>query len=321
MSAEASNSPSGGSKKFYALVALILLALPAGWYLFLSRPELPPPPPPPPVAVTAPEVAQPVELKVSQVEGTVEVRRADGTWTPVSEGASLQRSDAVRTLDGSVAVLVGGEAYEIRMEAGTEVSVDDLTASISRILLQNGMATAKVKGQGKHTFEVRAAGSDSVARTQNAEFAISNNGQGTVAVGTRSGEVEFSGSGKVVIVRAGQQSIVRPGEGPSAPTSVPSSLLLKVNWPKATVITRKRVVVAGETIPGSHVQVAGKVVRADANGRFSEQVTLNEGRNRLEVRAVSVGGVRSTSDADLKVDTRVDRIGIDRDIWGTTKPE
>ena len=32
-------------------------------------------------------------------------------------------------------------------------------------------------GQGKHSFEVRAAGSDAVAKTANGEFAISNNGR------------------------------------------------------------------------------------------------------------------------------------------------
>lgn len=306
-----------GSRSFYVLVALILLALPVGWFVFLSRPELPPAPPPPPVPVV--EAPKAVELKIAEVQGTVEVRQPDGTWAAVEQGASLKDSDAVRTLDGSVAVLVGGESWEVRMEPGTEVSVDELTASISRIMLQSGMATARVKGQGKHSFEVRAAGSDAVAKTASGEFAITNNGEGTVAIGTRDGEVEFSGSGKVVIVRAGQQSIVRPGEAPSAPTSVPSSLLLKVNWPKSTVLTRKRVVIAGETLPGSHVLIGGKVVRADANGHFSQNVTLSEGRNKLEVNAISVGGTRSTSDADLKVDTRVDRIGLDRDIWGTKK--
>ena len=63
-------------------------------------------------------------------------------------------------------MLVGGQAYEVEMESGTEVKVDELTDSISRVLLENGMATATVKGASRHLFEVRAAGSDAKARTR-----------------------------------------------------------------------------------------------------------------------------------------------------------
>lgn len=201
------------------------------------------------------------------------------------------------------------------MEPGTEVSVDELTDSISRIMLSNGMATATVHGGPRHSFEVRAAGSDAVAKTSAGSFAISNNGAGTVAVGTRDGEVELSGSGKAVIVRAGQQSIVRPGQGPSAPTAVPSSLLLKVKWPQKSILTRRKLVVAGETEPGAHVEVAGRVVRTGKDGRFTQEVQLGEGSNRIDVRAVTVGGARAKSDVDLQVDTRDPTIGIDRNLW------
>jgi hypothetical protein len=305
---------------FYALVALILLALPAAYFLFLDRPPppavAPPKPPEPPPVVEAPK---PVELRLAEVEGTVEVRQPDGTWTRAAKGDALKRSDAVRTLDGSVAVIVGGEAWEVRMEPGTEVSVDDLTASISRILLQNGMATAKVRGDAKHTFEVRAAGSDAVAKTSDGTFAVSNNGQGLVAVGTKEGEVELSGSGKVVIVRAGQQSVVRPGVGPSEPTAIPSSLLLKVKWPDRKLLKKRRLVVTGETAPGAHVEIGGRVVKANAEGRFRESIELSEGKNKVEVSAKAVGGARARSDADLQVDTRNPGFGIDRDIWKQKK--
>lgn len=319
-----SSGPSTSSRRsawpFYALIALILLALPAGYYLFLARPDAPPPPPPPPPKVEpVVEAPKPVELRLAEVQGTVELRRPDGTWAPASKGDSLKSSDAVRTLDGSVAVLVGGEAWEVRMEPGTEVSVDDLTSSISRILLQNGMATARVKGDAKHTFEVRASGSDAVAKTSDGTFAISNNGAGLVAVGTKEGEVELSGSGKVVIVRAGQQSVVRPGVGPSAPTEIPSSLLLKVKWPERKLLKKRRLVVSGETSPGAHVEVGGRVIRARDDGTFRESVELAEGKNRVEVKALSVGGVRATSDADVQVDTRTPAFGIDRDLWKQKK--
>jgi Glucodextranase, domain B/FecR protein len=300
---------------FYALVAAILLALPAGYFLFLSRSDPLPAPPPEQAPAKAPEPEKKMDVRIASLEGNVEVRHLDGTWAPAQVGDELVGTNAVRTLDGAEAVLAGGEAWQVRMEAGTEVSVDELTESISRILLANGMATATVRGGAKHAFEVRAAGSDAVAKTSAGTFAISNNGEGTVAVGTRDGEVELSGNGQVVIVRSGQQSIVHPGKAPTEPTAVPSSLLLKVKWPEKSLLTRRKLVVTGQTQPGAHVQVAGHVVRASRDGRFSQRIQLSEGHNQIGVRAVTVGGAQAESDAELQVDTRDPTIGIDRDLW------
>jgi hypothetical protein len=319
-----SSTPGGPARRrwlFPAAVALILLSLPAGYFAFLHAPAAPPAqveaPPSPPVEAPAPQ--GPVEVRLAEVQGTVELRQPDGTWKIAAQGDLLKSQDAVRTQHGSMALLVGGEAWEVRLESGTEVAVDDLAASISKIMLESGMATAKVRGEARHTFEVRAAGSDAVARTSAAEFAISSNGAGTVAVGARDGEVALSGAGRVVIVRSGQQSVVRPGQGPSEPTAVPSSLLLKVKWPEQRVHKTRRLVIAGEVDPGAHVEVAGQVVRPDADGHFRHVVQGSEGRNRLEVKATSVGGARAQDEAEVRVDTRAPKVGLDDDLWGVKK--
>lgn len=310
---------------FYLVVGLILAALPVGYFLLLDKPPPPAPPPPPPVA-TAPDAgepppARPLELKLAEVGGTVEVRRADGSWTAAEKGALLKKSDAVRTSgEGSYALLIGGEAYQVRMAPGTEVSVDELTDSISRVLLAGGVATAEVHGKGRHTFEVRAKDSDAVAKTGEGSFAISNN-SGTVAVGTRSGEVELLGHGKLVIVRAGQESVVHPGQEPSAPAPIPSSLLLKVQWPAVHDRNRNRlksrdVIVAGQTEPGVVLRVGNDVVPVDAQGNFKHKVRLSEGRHTVEVTAQSVSGLHESDRADFNVDTRVEPTKFETPKWG-----
>ena len=202
------------------------------------------------------------------------------------------------------------------MTPGTEVSVEELTDSLSRLLLGNGMATARVRtGSAKQTFELKAAGSDAVARTDTGTFSMSNNGQGTVAVGTQDGEVAFVGQGKVVIVRAGQQSIVRPGQGPSDPTPLPSSLLLKVQWPATGTLRRRTLVVSGQSEPGTRLEVAGQPLTPDAEGRFTQSVTLREGTNTLQVRAEGVGGVSQAEQRQVVVDTTPPRVGLDADLW------
>lgn len=295
------------SAAFVVALFAILATLPLAWKLFLSGDPLPPPPPP--VVAEAPDagVQGPVTIVLSEVQGQVEIRdnEADGGWRVAKVGDELKSSAGVRTGDGAMAVMVGGERWEVRIEPGTEVEVGELSESISRLLLANGMAHARVRGAGRHSFEVKATQGDAVARTDAGVFSISHNGEGTVAVGAQEGEVEFLGKGKVVIVRAGQGSIIKPGQAPTDPAPLPASLLLKVALPATSTTNKPRVVVAGTVPPGTHVTVSGRKAAVDAEGNFKLPMVLREGSNKLEVRAVGTGNQVSESAHDFKLKTQV----------------
>jgi hypothetical protein len=304
--------------KFILGVVAILALLPLAYWLLLGRDDgLPPPPPKKLLAQTVDAGPKKTELKLSEVSGKVTVKRGDGGWVEAKPGDPLSESDGVRTEDGSYAVLAGGEYWEVKMEPGTEVQVGELSDSISKILLGSGMARAKVKA-GKHTFEVRAAKSDAVATTTDGTFTVSNDGAGTVAVGTQEGEVQFAGKGKVVIVRAGEQSIARPNEEPSAPKAIPNSLLLKVALPARQLTNKPKMQVAGITDPGAWVEIAGHTVIADKQGKFKFPLLLTEGNNAIEVKARGVGGKEADSKHAVEVDTTVKRTHVEMD-WGNKK--
>lgn len=310
---DAPRSPRRSAPFLLGLIA-ILAALPLGYFLFLHQPPPPPSPPslpqaPPP---QAPPEKRPMALKLEEIRGTVEVRRGGGQWRTASVGEALHPSDAVRTREGAYAVIIGGESVEVRMEAGAEISVEELTDSLSRFLLNNGMTTARLKLGAGQTLEMKTAGSDAVARTEGGTFSMSNNGAGTVALATLVGEVAFSGQRKVVIVRAGQQSVIRPGRGPTEPTPIPTSLLLKVNWPARA---QRNVVVSGQTDPGNQVDVGGRPVPTDAEGRFSQSLPLQEGANSVHVRVISVGGLQQEEKRDLTLDTTPPPVKVDSGIW------
>lgn len=307
--------PARSSKAFVVGLVAILLSIPTAWWLFLR--EGPPPPPPPPKPVVVPDAGRRVaELKLGELQGSVEIRKGvDGGWVSARQGDVLSPNDGVRTKDGSYAVVVGGELWEVRMESGTEVGIGELSESISRLLLESGMAKATVHGNGRHTFEVRSASGDATASTDAGVFTIASNGKGTVALGTEAGAVELAGGGRVVIVRAGQQSIVRPGQAPSAPAPVPNSLLLKIALPAAQTVNKRTVLVRGQVEPGAMVEVQGAVVRADEQGRFSTDVKLLEGPNTVDVRARSVGGGQASSAHRIELDTTVKAPTIDKNLW------
>ncbi|MCY1032204.1 FecR domain-containing protein [Corallococcus sp. BB11-1] len=321
-------APSSRSRQvpFLVGVVLILAALPVGWFVFLREPPATPPvvaPAPAPVLAAAEPVAeQKVDLELSTFEGTVKVRRgADGEWLPAKKGMALFPTDMVSTGDGSYAVLVNGETFEVRMEAGTVVSVGELKSSLSKFLLDNGSATATVRGGKRHTFELKAGSSEVVASTDNGTFTMNNDkDKGTVRVGAREGQVKLSGKDKdrFVIVRAGQESIVRKGDNPTAPTPLPKSLLLNVGWPKNQLRERK-LLVTGQTDPGNRVEVNGVVALPDEAGRFTTTVVLKEGSNDVKVSARRVGGLVETSQGTVQVDTMKPPIGVDpKSLWEET---
>jgi hypothetical protein len=298
------------------LAALAAFAAAASWLMLRGDP-----PPPPRVAVVTPPVEpdKVPELKLSELTGTVEVKSPNGEWHVAQKGDVLKPSDGVRTQDGSYAVLVGGEYWEVKMESGTEVEVGELSSSISRLLLGSGMAHATVRGGGRHSFEVKATKGDALARTDAGTFTISSNGEGTVAVGTEEGSVELVGKGRVVIVRAGQRSVVLPGQAPTEPVQVPGSLLLKVSLPAVTLTNKTKMTLVGQTEPGARIEVAGHVVKVDATGHFTTPLHLEEGQNPIGVRALSVGGVEATSKHSVELDTQVRKVTVDPNLWGVQK--
>jgi hypothetical protein len=187
-------------------------------------------------------------------------------------------------------------------------------------LLEKGMTTARVRsGSGSpHALEVKTAGSDAVARSKGGTFTVSNNGAGTVALATLEGEATLSGQQRTVLVLAGQQSVVLPGQAPSPPAPIPTSLLLKVNWPDRP---RRQILISGQTDPGSQVLANGESVLPDDQGRFSFPLTLKEGSNPVRVQVRSVGGLRQEEQRALKVDTTPPKaLTVDPGLWNDPAP-
>ncbi len=299
----AGTAPPRRQARFILGLVLILAALPLGYFVFLHQPPpppAPPPAPPPPAAAKPPD--KPVEMQINKLSGAVEVRRADGEWQELKPGMVLHASDSLRTKDGSFAVITS-DKVTVEMEPGTEVALQELSDPLSSLSLGSGMATVSVRPGARHTIKVRAEGSNAVASADAGTFTMSSDGKGTVAVGSREGNVTFEGNGKVVIVRTGEQSVVRPGgEGPSAPMKIPSSLLRKVQWPDKRQ-NKRDVIVRGEAEPGTRLEISGQTFSPNQDGTFKQTVRLKEGENEVTVKAFSVGGGKDEAQQKFVVDT------------------
>jgi hypothetical protein len=109
--------------------------------------------------------------------------------------------------------------------------------------------------------------------------------------------------------------VVRPGQAPSDPTSLPSSLLLTVDWPAGKILTRAEVTVSGQSEPGTQVTVQGRPTVVDASGGFRVRLKLKDGKVPIKVKAQSVGGLRQEAEQEVRVDTHAPKVQLDNPPW------
>ena len=246
------------------------------------------------------------EIVVANVEGAVEVQRGKGAWEKVSAGARLHADDAVRTLPGGSVELQAAGAV-VRLNESTDVRVAELTEGLTRYLLGRGFVAADAhddKKRGK-VLQVDVDGSDVAVKAADARFSMTSNGEGTVAVAAKDGDVRVASRGKEVVLHRGQRTLVLPEKPPSDPAPLATSLLLKVAWPTEHETNHKVVTVAGRTEAGALVFAMGRPQKVDADGRFRAQVSLSEGANTLDVVAVDASGnLAKAGGQHVVVDTR-----------------
>ncbi len=239
----------------------------------------------------------------------VEISTDGAPFRKARPGEHVQPNDRLRTDEHATAELRSGDGSLVRLYEGTEVRVDELRRELSRLALGAGMATADIADDPNRVFEL-ALGKKStidapgVARTHGASFTATV-GAGGAAVANRRGEVILAARGREVVLRTSQYGRIRPGQAPDAPTPIPASLLLKVEWPEA-ITHSPTVIVAGQTTPGARVRINGHFAEVDTAGRYRQSLPLADGPHPLAVEATDVAGQKRSSEGHIVVDTHPD---------------
>ncbi len=282
---------------FIGASTVLVAATALSYVLLLGKPSVPSPAP-------AVEPAMIERLVVTAVSGPVRIWRGGpaGTALAAKMGDELRQDDLVETGSRAAVQLAAGGRYHVDLEANSEFGVKEITAELSRFRLGSGLMSARVREDTSRAFEVEA-GHEAVARTRGGELSVVSD-ERTAAVAVRHGEAELRSGGRAVVIRAGQQSLARDGKVPSQPVPVPSSLLLKVDWPKDLVTNRRRLVVTGFTAPGAVLAVDGRSVKVQPDGSFRHVLYLREGHQTISVAGRDVAGHRVLEKSpEIQVDT------------------
>ncbi len=288
----------GEKAVFIGLAGLLLAAVGVGYVFFLGRPSAVPPP------VRPVEAATLERLVVTAMSGPVRIWRGGpaGTVETATVGAELRQDDLVETGNRAAVQLTAGGRYRVDLEANSEFAVKEITAELSHFRLGAGLMSASVREDASRAFEVEA-GREALARTRGGELSVAGDDQ-VAAVAVRRGEAELRSGGRAVVIRAGQQSLAWNGKAPSQPATIPSSLLLKVDWPRELLTNRRKLVITGRTVPGAVIAVDGRSVKVEPDGSFRHVTYLREGRQTISVAGRDVAGHRVTEKSpEIQVDT------------------
>lgn len=279
--------------RYFALAGLVIAALGVLGYRVLGRAPAATAaavPAAPPIQAHAPAAHAIAEKRttVIAIAGRVE-RRVGASWVPLTAGETLAVQDTVRTATGASARIdMGGELVELG--DATELTVGELSQTVSSIVLAGGRVSADGKDVGR-VIRVETRDSDAVAEAGVGDFDVISSGKGQMTVAARSANVRLSAHGTTVAVRPGEQSSVIAGAPPLAPTKIPASLFLKVNASSASASVAT---LHGETAPGAIVSINGVRTATAASGAIEAKVPLVAGKNVIVVDVEDAEGRRET---------------------------
>jgi hypothetical protein len=263
-------------------VALVLLV--GGW---LAVRKLVPDAPTEPLRVTAPPRptapaadagrAADETVRVAAVNGPVERRLPGRPWRPAAAGASLSRTEAVRTGPEATAELTVGGGSRLEIAGATEVAVREIAEASHRFRLHRGRLSVDHQPAGQRVIQIESRDGQAMVQARSARFYVMGTG-GALAVATDRGTATLQAQGKAVDVHDGHQSVAVAGSPPADPVAIPKEVLLRIaGLGRRVRVAQSSTLVEGQTQPGNRVLVGGRPVDPDGNGRFGVRVPLTKG--------------------------------------------
>ena len=233
-----------------------------------------------------------VTIAIVDVQGEAERRRADGSWETIDASSSLAADDVIRTGEGATMELSVGPSVLVRVAEATELTLGEVSRSLSRIELADGRLASVVDADSGYRVRVEVRDSDAAAESDGGAFSILSRSRGPVAVAASAGTVSLSSGGEEVKLRSGELSVAERGQAPSAPEPVPTSLFLKLAQGVSVGPGQAEVEVVGTTVPGAVVRVAERST-SSRGGAFKQRVVLREGQNAITVEVEDALGRRA----------------------------
>jgi hypothetical protein len=165
------------------------------------------------------------------IGGDIQVQTKDSpAWQKARDGMTLEPGSRIRTAPDSQAAIDFAEGTTTKLEPGTDVIIARLENNedeqLDRITLkqQSGRTWNQVakRADDSYDFQIQTSAADIIVHGTSFAAEVDDNGKTTVQ--TTEGRVNVNAQGWEVMVPAGQQTTVEPGEPPAAPEPMPPAI-------------------------------------------------------------------------------------------------
>jgi hypothetical protein len=228
----------------------------------------------------------------------IEVRRTIGqvfysrgqTSQPARNGIQLKLvGDTITTKQGASAVLaIDIGTGLIKVSENTTLTVQKLLTGnrgerITELQVKTGQVRLQLRPLTDANSRVEIHTPAGVAGVRGTDFGVSVQDDGKMGTGTQKGSVATAAQGKTVLVKAGFQNLIVPGQPPSIAVPLREDTRLNISQ---LVADGSQVRIAGNVDPVNLLVIAKERQNIDSNGKFNITVPLLPNR-RVEAVVVT----------------------------------
>jgi len=167
--------------------------------------------------------AQPSVLSILEGKALV-LKAGTNSWVEAQTGHTLKEGDVIRVNDDSRAEITFFEGSTIELQGGTEIKITEQflakneTSTTISLQQELGKTVSRVKKLADPASRYEISTPSGVAAVRGTTFVVDVDEHGTANVVNQEGSVFAIAQGVEVLIPEGMESMMVPGEAPSAPS-------------------------------------------------------------------------------------------------------
>jgi len=252
-----------------------------------------------------------VKLTLTSVDGEVLRTDVNGDSQVAAEGSRLFSNDQLTVGTNGHAVISVDEQTQLTLEADSSIRVLAVDTRGIRVELEDGRVQARVR-PGSPSLNITNRGR--AVTSTDADFTVATDNSGTLVAEASHGSLSLQGFDSLTQVSPGERLNAMSGQG-AVLGEITEDLLLEVQWPEEELTRLTDLPIEGKTAPFAMVEILNHQVRAGADGHFHLDVSLEEGRNDVQVLAQDVMGNSSNQVMVLTLDTQAPTVINSEVFW------
>lgn len=249
---------------------------------------------------------------ITVAEGSVEIE-SGGVWIPVLAGGKISKNAKIRVVGEKGAVLALADGVNLEVKKGSELTVEDIGKKGATLKLASGEVKTEIREDIKDvSLTIKSAGRS--LKATSGSLVLSSDGKETFTLASLRGGARFIMDNIEFTLKEKEKTIFS-GKGKIIKVKKEKPLELSVKWPPEK-INFTDLTLEGKTEPGVRIVTDGKIVYAGADGTFSIDITLKEGKNEVVLVARDVLERERVEKREIEVDTTLPDIYIEKkSLW------